>query len=70
MKAKYEKDLIYRIDFIKADNSDWGFEEIEAHNVDEAIEIFRQYYRKDTYRITDVFKRIGKVSGADAWIER
>lgn len=67
MKYKGEKTYIYRIDFTTVDNDDWGFEYIEAHTTDEAIEIFRAYYDKTRYKITDVLKRIGKASGIDAW---
>lgn len=70
MRAKYEKIFIFRIDFETADGDDYGFELIEAHDVDEAITIFRDYYEKDEYLITDVLKRIGKESGTNVWAAR
>lgn len=70
MKYKGERLSDYRIDFVTADETDWGFEMIEAHTADEAIEIFRQYYSKEKYRISDVLKRVGRKAGAEAWAER
>lgn len=58
MRYKNERIYTYRIDFKTIDESDWGFELIDAHNTDEAIEIFRSYYPIDVYKITDVYRKI------------
>ena len=58
MKYKNERVYDYRIDFKTIDDTDYGFDMVEAHNTDEAIEIFRSYYPKDTYLITNVYRKI------------
>ncbi len=67
---KLYKTFIYRIDWVTDNYEDTGFEYIEARTTDEAIEIFRQWYKKDKYHIIDVFKRIGKESGEEIWRDR
>lgn len=67
---KQYKTFIYRIDWITDYYEDYGFEYIEARTTDEAIDFFRQYYKKDKYHIIDVFKRIGKESGKEVWKDR
>ena len=61
---------VYRIEYEMADGSDWGWELIKASTVDDAIWVFRQYYGKEDYLITDVLRRIGKESGTDVWKDR
>lgn len=58
MRYKNERIYNYRIDFKTTDNTDYGFEMVEAHTTDEAIKIFRSYYPIDIYRITDVYRKI------------
>ncbi len=70
MKYKGERIAVYRIDYILVDGTDYGFELIEAHTIDEAIEIFRSYCSKEKYRISDVLKRIGMESGTEVWKDR
>lgn len=65
---KLYRTYVYRIEFAAGD--DWGFEYIEARTADEAIDVFRSFYDKERYKITDVFKRIGKASGVEAWAGR
>lgn len=59
---------IYRIEFEMGD--DWGYEYIEEQTTDRAIELFREYYSKDKYHITNVLRQIGKKSGREAWADR
>ena len=64
------KTYIYRIDFVSNNGNDYGFEMVEALTADEAIKIFREYYEKGKYMISDVFRMIGKKSGIEAWKDR
>lgn len=58
MKYKGERVYDYRIEFATRDDSDYGFEIVEAHNTDEAIKIFRTWYPVDEYKITEVYRKI------------
>lgn len=69
------KTYVYRIDFatiesVKGLGSDFGWDLFEAKTTDEAIEIFRSYYPKNKYMISDVYRMIGKKSGYDVWKNR